>query len=339
MDESKEEHDRHFEDLRLDEEFIRTASSKELSADDRRRRSSRLRETELERLRDARADRRPRRPYRRVIRGLAALRSSLIILTIVALLGFFFWQETDKTDLQTWASTPDVATSVDSDQWPPPSLATSREPLGTPDLSALGGVPYAFVELQNDSIDPVAYDPCRPIKIVVNGRTAPAEGQRLLTEAVDRVSVVTGLKFEIEGVTDEPPSAERNVFQRDRYGNRWAPILVAWTDPKEFAELEGDIAGVGGSSWVETSSENVKVYVSGQVALDGPQLADLIDNESAESARSVILHELGHLVGLDHVDDKSQVMNPEGDPDITEYQAGDRAGLARLGQGKCVKRL
>ncbi len=52
-----------------------------------------------------------------------------------------------------------------------------------------------------------------------------------------------------------------------------------------------------------------------------------------------MLHELGHLVGLDHVDDDSQLLHPETVPGVTDYAAGDLTGLSRLGQGPCVPEL
>lgn len=50
------------------------------------------------------------------------------------------------------------------------------------------------------------------------------------------------------------------------------------------------------------------------------------------------MHELANVVGLDHVDDPTQLMNPEG-TNVTEFAAGDLAGLARLGGGQCVPEL
>ncbi len=52
-----------------------------------------------------------------------------------------------------------------------------------------------------------------------------------------------------------------------------------------------------------------------------------------------MLHELAHLVGLDHVDDDSQLLHPETVRGVTDYAAGDLTGLSRLGQGPCVPEL
>ncbi len=53
----------------------------------------------------------------------------------------------------------------------------------------------------------------------------------------------------------------------------------------------------------------------------------------------MILHELVHVVGLAHVDDPTELMHPESQDGVTALGPGDRAGLARLGQGPCVPDL
>jgi hypothetical protein len=50
----------------------------------------------------------------------------------------------------------------------------------------------------------------------------------------------------------------------------------------------------------------------------------------------VILHDLGHLVGLDHVEDPTQLVHPVGSSDVTGAQAGDAAGLVLLGAVACL---
>ena len=53
-------------------------------------------------------------------------------------------------------------------------------------------------------------------------------------------------------------------------------------------------------------------------------------------ARAIVLHELGHLVGLAHVANPTQLMLPEASPGVVDFAAGDLTGLAQLGAGACV---
>ena len=52
----------------------------------------------------------------------------------------------------------------------------------------------------------------------------------------------------------------------------------------------------------------------------------------------VLQHELGHVVGLDHIGDPDQMMRPSSS-DVLTLQEGDLAGLAQLGQGACAPGL
>jgi predicted Zn-dependent protease len=52
-----------------------------------------------------------------------------------------------------------------------------------------------------------------------------------------------------------------------------------------------------------------------------------------------VLHEFGHLVGLDHTADPSQVMYSEAQFNVQDYGPGDLRGLAQLGRQACVPEL
>ena len=179
----------------------------------------------------------------------------------------------------------------------------------------------------------MAYDPCRPIHVVINDRTVIAGGDQIVQDALAAVSRATGLQFVVDSATDEAPSDSREAYQPDRYPGRWAPVLIAWSDPSATPELAGDVQGIGGSSALSNGKKSV--YVSGGIELDGPGLAEFLAVPGgAEEIRAVVEHELGHLVGLDHVQDTSELMNPVGGT-VTTYADGDLTGLARLGQGEC----
>lgn len=68
----------------------------------------------------------------------------------------------------------------------------------------------------------------------------------LLDEAIARTSAATGLVFVNEGTTDEVWAKDRDPYQPDRYGEKWAPAVIAWSNEADVPNLAGYIAGLGG---------------------------------------------------------------------------------------------
>jgi hypothetical protein len=223
---------------------------------------------------------------------------------------------------------------------PPPSKEEAKRPLGTPPKRTGSG---GFTLIAGDVRHPVAFDPCRPIHFVVRSGDRP-ELAAGLEQAVAAVSAATGLKFVADGNTLEPLAKDRDAYQPKRYGKRWAPVLIAFTDPENEPELEDEVIGATRSVTVEAGPSgrrlSTALYVTGEIRLDLPQLLDDAERDRRgrdlkSLTRLVAEHELAHLVGLDHVKDKRQLMSPEL-RDQKGFGAGDLRGLAVLGRGACV---
>lgn len=230
---------------------------------------------------------------------------------------------------------------------PSPSREAKDGPLGQPAAVPNDSARFTFIARQSDKQSPVAYDPCRPIHYVTNQRTVPPRGNEIVADAIAAISAATGLVFVNDGTTDEEPSEHRAAFQRSRYGDRWAPVLIAWSDPSRSPDLNKDVIGQAGSLYLDTHDTTpfdwrTKVYITGMLALDGPSFAKLEPKGtvSAEDiGRAIVLHELGHLVGLGHVEDPTQVMYPSSSYEVTSLATGDLNGLAKLGRGDCYPDL
>jgi hypothetical protein len=222
---------------------------------------------------------------------------------------------------------------------PTPGREEAAQPRGLPAALTRSSSSYRFTVLQADGKTPVAYDPCRPVHYVVRAQGAPVGGEGMLSEAVQQVARATGLQFRDDGTTSEAPSRQREPFQKDRYGDRWAPVLIAWVTPQENPDFAADVVGKGGSIRLGLPGQP-QVYVSGQVELDAAKLTAMLTRPGGRDlARAVIEHELGHLVGLAHVTDPTQLMYPQTRPGVTDYAAGDLTGLATLGRGPCAPGL
>ena len=223
--------------------------------------------------------------------------------------------------------------------WPKPGHEESDHPLGVPAPMAAASDSYRFVTHQADGSTPVAYDPCRPIHYAIRQQGEPAGGNQIVTEAVFRVSQATGLRFVYDGATSEAPSRQRAPYQPKRYGDRWAPVLISWVTPTENPDFAADVTGEGGSSSVALPNRP-SAYVTGAVELDAGQLTSILQRpDGIRVVRAVVLHELGHLVGLDHVTNASQLMYPQSQAGVTDFGTGDLTGLAALGRGACLPDL
>jgi hypothetical protein len=184
---------------------------------------------------------------------------------------------------------------------------------------------------RNDDGAPVRWDACSPIDLVVSPDGAPVGAMDDLDEAVARLVEVTGLELRVVGTTDERPQAGRPPYQPDRYGHRWAPVLVAWARPHEGGiRLRSTDRGVAVP--IAVGPRGDRTYVTAQIAfnVDRTDLEPGFDDRSI-SWGSTVLHELVHVLGLDHVTDPTQLMYVFPGEGPVELGRGDLAGLSAVG--------
>lgn len=192
---------------------------------------------------------------------------------------------------------------------------------------------YKFIAKQNvGSSQPVTWDPCKPIHYKVNIAGGPPDAVALIADAISAVSRATGLKFDYDGLTDARPrwkSSDRPFLAAHR------AALVSWATASEVSQLAGRVAGIGGALPYRSRDGRLR-YVTGGVTLDSASFRALNRRPDGRALeRSIVLHELGHLVGLAHVSDQAELMNAENVGQL-DYGPGDREGLAKLGAGPCI---
>lgn len=187
---------------------------------------------------------------------------------------------------------------------------------------------HSFLAFRSDG-SPARWNPCAPIRYVINPGQAPEGSVQDVHEAVLRVTAETGIAFEYGGATDEIPTMNRAAYQPGNYGDRWAPVLIAWVDPRTSSISFEDEGHAAAAVAKPSTARSERVFVSGWIAMS---LADPNPPGFAVPGMQgpVLLHEFGHILGLGHVEQRGEIMEPAGGG-MTGFGPGDREGLRRLG--------
>ncbi len=170
------------------------------------------------------------------------------------------------------------------------------------------------------------WDACRVVTYRVNAARMPQGALRDVREAFRRISEATGLRFSYAGDTSYVPYRPENNSRLSR-----ADLAIAWAPPRAVPGLGGSVLGLGGYASVGADGGWSRI-VQGFVVLDSTSRQPAGFGGHRWATRGLLLlHELGHAIGLDHVNDRRQVMYPVLLPQPAQYAAGDLRGLAAVG--------
>jgi hypothetical protein len=201
------------------------------------------------------------------------------------------------------------------------------------------GGEYRFLRRMPDG-QPYRWDPCIPIHYEVNLTDAPPAALGEVRESIERVADATGYRFVCDGTTVRTADQQiGTAFQSGATTSRWLPLLITWVPHAHFDYLaDAHRAAAFGMPKTGDGAEHA-LYESGLIAIDAG--GRLPPGFAARYSKGLVLmHELGHVMGLAHVTDGNELMwspTVEGadrapDLGLHDWGPGDRAGLEILGE-------
>jgi hypothetical protein len=185
---------------------------------------------------------------------------------------------------------------------------------------------YAFM-VTTAAGDPVGWSHCQAIHYVVNPDGAPGNWEQIIRGGVDTVTEASGFELQYDGT-----STDRSFEGRVTDPGDPPPVLIAWADSDEVPELAGSTAGIGGSTPARPRGH--LEFVTGMVVLDTAAYDQMQLSGDRRGEELILAHELGHVLGLDHVKDIGELMNAEY-VGQSGFGPGDRDGLKRLHDLPC----
>ncbi|GEP33304.1 hypothetical protein NSZ01_10720 [Nocardioides szechwanensis] len=172
------------------------------------------------------------------------------------------------------------------------------------------------------------WTPCGAAPGVLTYRVNPARAPRgylaEIRKAFAQVTAATGFGFRYAGTTTLVP-----LKPGSQAITRKADVTIAYATARMVPALRGGVIGVSPVASQYAYTDWWRVFAAAVVLDTQAGLAPGFGGGKATRG-SVLIHELGHVMGLDHVSDRRQIMYPAITRAEARYANGDLRGLANV---------
>jgi putative cell wall-binding protein len=188
-------------------------------------------------------------------------------------------------------------------------------------LSYSGAVGAAGTQL-------IRWNPCAPIGWRLNAPGASTTLLATINTEFGQLAAATGMTFRYDGTTTFVPRSDNISTEPDDL-----VLTIAARTSTDFFDGSPGAIGYGGWDASTDASGNWKI-VKGYAILDQAAVAELPAGvQAGQSAGTLVLHELGHAVGLRHAAQPTEIMYPALNSETPQtYSADDRMGLTLVGK-------
>jgi len=168
-----------------------------------------------------------------------------------------------------------------------------------PELATINLVRDEVRFTDRDGSRPVLWNTCEVVPVLINPGTYGDEGVKLIERGIKELATLTGVRFKVTGITDKVPTSRWYAEGGVEGFEGFAPVIVAIVKRNETDLLADDAIG---SAVANPAGEGRdRRLVTGAVALNEDSLSSITRGfKNGSSWGTILMHELGHLAGLDH---------------------------------------
>jgi hypothetical protein len=211
---------------------------------------------------------------------------------------------------------------------PPPSTSVPVPPLDD-DYAYMYDFDDPRAPYSHVGVSALGWNPCRPISYAVHAKFGTAQDLVTLNEAIKWIEAASGFDFQYVGEATGSLSLAGGID-----APAGAMAVLGFSNDTQSPNMAGGVVGLGGAG----GTANLELGGDGKLYLvkGGFAIADVDDLGSGDELLSTLMHEMGHMVGLAHVNAPGELMQPVlSNPPQTTYGNGDLNGMYSLGQPQC----